>query len=98
LPGVSFDAQQIMGPASIQGETQNNGNGNDSSKGNDEQVLQALGNTLLAGELSPQTRETIEKQLQNPGSGANSLPGVDTSHAVNLITGLLLGSPEFQRR
>jgi uncharacterized protein (DUF1800 family) len=85
LPGVRFDPRQVLGSAA-------------SNQGNDEQVLDALGSNLLDGALSPQTKQTIENQLQNPNNGAAGLPGPDNPQAVNLMTGLLLGSPEFQRR
>ena len=61
--------------------------------------------TLLDGEVSEQTHSTVLKQVQvsdatngsaKSGNGMRQLP----SSAPNLaaITGLLLGSPEFQRR
>jgi uncharacterized protein (DUF1800 family) len=48
---------------------------------------------LLAGELSQNTHDTIRKQL-------NDGPAGESDRAVNvpLIAGLILGSPEFQRR
>jgi uncharacterized protein (DUF1800 family) len=57
--------------------------------------LEAL---LLASDVSQQTHEVIEKQLQDP-KGAQEKAGVPLrSPDVGLIAGLLLGSPEFQRR
>ena len=47
--------------------------------------LDRLTQALLAGDVSPQTKQTVEKEM---GTTAN--PAV--------IAGLLLGSPEFQRR
>jgi hypothetical protein len=43
---------------------------------------------LLAGDVSLQTHETILKQLNDPAQAARPAA----------ITGLILGSPEFQKR
>jgi uncharacterized protein (DUF1800 family) len=53
---------------------------------------------LLGGQLSQQTRETLEKQLADPQILQASLD--DPIRQVNaaMIAGLVLGSPEFQRR
>ncbi|MGE0405517.1 MAG: DUF1800 domain-containing protein, partial [Candidatus Korobacteraceae bacterium] len=58
-------------------------------------ALDQLGTTLLAGDLSSQTRATIERQLQNPAALASA---AESAQKLNLLTGLILGSPEFQRR
>jgi hypothetical protein len=49
---------------------------------------------LLAGDVSRQTHDTIVAQMNNskPGETKTAPPGTST------IAGLLLGSPEFQRR
>ena len=52
-------------------------------------ALAALEGDLLAGDVSRQTHATIESQLQDPKARPNP---------VSTIAGLLLGSPEFQRR
>ncbi len=53
---------------------------------------------FLAGQVSEQTRATLEKQLTDPqilqASLDDSVKAVDAS----IIAGLVLGSPEFQRR
>jgi uncharacterized protein (DUF1800 family) len=49
-----------------------------------QQALAKLEDSLLAGDISKQTHDTISKQLRPP--------------KVAAITGLILGSPEFQRR
>jgi uncharacterized protein (DUF1800 family) len=63
-----------------------------------QQALAALENLLLAGDVSKQTHDTISKQLDDPQISQRRLD--DSSHPPNLaaITGLILGSPEFQRR
>jgi uncharacterized protein (DUF1800 family) len=53
---------------------------------------------LLGGQVSPQTRATLEKQLADPEVLQATLD--DPVRHVNaaMIAGLVLGSPEFQRR
>jgi uncharacterized protein (DUF1800 family) len=53
---------------------------------------------LLAGQATPETRATLEKQLDDPQILRASLD--DPVKQVNsaLVAGLVLGSPEFQRR
>jgi len=60
-----------------------------------EQSLSQVENSLLSGDVSQQTHNTIAAQLQvansssrNPSAAAN----------VGMIEGLILGSPEFQRK
>jgi uncharacterized protein (DUF1800 family) len=90
LPGVNFHAEQMLAATPPDAAA--------APPGEQEQLLEKLGNTLLAGELSPQTRATIQKQLQIPDSSPATLPALERPQGVNLIAGLLLGSPEFQRR
>jgi len=63
-----------------------------------EQTLADLESTLLAGDVSKQTHDTIAAELQDPKIAQRKLD--DPKHAPNagMIAGLLLGSPEFQRR
>jgi uncharacterized protein (DUF1800 family) len=49
---------------------------------------------LLAGDISPQTHQTIEKEI----SGAPNANAAATIQTSNTTVALLLGSPEFQRR
>jgi uncharacterized protein (DUF1800 family) len=53
---------------------------------------------LLAGEASPQTRQTLEKQMNNPQVLQASLDDPITHVNEGMIAGLVLGAPEFQRR
>ncbi|HJW98904.1 MAG TPA: DUF1800 family protein [Terriglobales bacterium] len=53
---------------------------------------------LLDGDVSKQTHTTIVNQLNDPQAAArNNVPMGQTAN-LRLIAGLLLGSPEFQRR
>jgi uncharacterized protein (DUF1800 family) len=53
---------------------------------------------LLGGPASQQTRDTLEKQLDDPQILQASLDDPVKSVNVSMIAGLVLGSPEFQRR
>jgi hypothetical protein len=57
-------------------------------------VQGSLEDTLLAGEISKQTHDTIRKQMVDPQLTGVSLKTVPPG----VIAGLILGSPEFQRR
>ena len=58
------------------------------------QALTFLENRLLAGDISQQTHDTISARLNDPKTNRRRQDDADTP----LITGLLLGSPEFQKR
>jgi uncharacterized protein (DUF1800 family) len=53
---------------------------------------------LLGGPASPETRDTLEKQLEDPQIVRVSLDDPVKSVNVSMIAGLVLGSPEFQHR
>jgi uncharacterized protein (DUF1800 family) len=61
-------------------------------------TLALLETALLAGEVSKQTHETISAQLEDPRITQRKLDDVARTPNVSMIAGLLLGSPEFQRR
>jgi uncharacterized protein (DUF1800 family) len=63
-----------------------------------EGMLAALENVLLAGDVSKQTHETILKQLDDPQISGRRLDDPARTPNVSVIAGLILGSPEFQRR
>ena len=60
--------------------------------------LASLESTLLAGGVSKQTHDTIAAQLQDPKITQSKLDDPRRSPNAGTIAGLLLGSPEFQRR
>ena len=62
-----------------------------------QQTLAVLENNLLAADISRQTHDTIATQLQDPNLGGR-LGGRTGSPGFSVIAGLLLGSPEFQKR
>lgn len=59
-----------------------------------EQAVDQVIKLLLQGEVSPQTRATLSKQLSDPQMLAMKNPQA----GVARIVGLVLGSPEFQRQ
>jgi uncharacterized protein (DUF1800 family) len=63
-----------------------------------QQALAVLENSLLSGDISRQTHDTISKQLGDPAISQRRLDDPKRPPNVAAIAGLLLGSPEFQRR
>lgn len=63
-----------------------------------EQILTSLENSLLEGNVSKQTHDTIAAQLNDPQISQRRLDDPARPPDVAMIEGLLLGSPEFQRR
>ena len=63
-----------------------------------EGALAGLENSLLAGDISRQTHDTIAKQLNDPQISQRRLDDALRPPNVAAIAGLILGSPEFQRR
>jgi uncharacterized protein (DUF1800 family) len=99
IPGTSFNLAQLMNSASVVKDgapTIDNSTGfGDSS--DPYQVELKLEQMLLAGDISRQTHDVIEQQIVTPqlaaaGQSAQNGPN------VNVIAGLLIGSPEFQRK
>jgi uncharacterized protein (DUF1800 family) len=61
-------------------------------------ALASFEGMLLDGDVSKQTHDTILKQLSDPDAPAkNNIPMMRGPN-MRLIAGLLIGSPEFQRR
>jgi uncharacterized protein (DUF1800 family) len=84
LKGVQLDEQPLLGT-----ETQPT----DAQKS-----LAILETSLLAGDVSSQTHETISKQLQGSETRKPARDDTSRSRNIEVTTGLILGSPEFQRR
>ena len=63
-----------------------------------QQTLGTLENNLLAGAVSKQTHEVIVARLQDSKITRRKLDDPARPPDTGLIAGLLLGSPEFQRR
>jgi uncharacterized protein (DUF1800 family) len=83
LPGTSLDPQALIpGPAP-----------SDPSA-----ALAALEQSILAGDVSPQTHAVMQKQLGDPQISQRRLDDMDKKPNYGAIAGLIMGSPEFQRR
>jgi uncharacterized protein (DUF1800 family) len=63
-----------------------------------EQVLAELEASLLSGDVSSQTHTAISRRLDDPQVSQRKLDDPARPPNVPVIAGLLLGSPEFQRR
>ena len=86
LPGLTFDVAK-MGLAARGDET----------NGDIYRTQSQLEQVLLSGQVSKSTHDAIEHQVVSPSA---PLPGATPAHGanVNVVAGLLLGSPEFQRK
>jgi uncharacterized protein (DUF1800 family) len=89
LPGVNVDAQRLIGRADRQ---------------RPDTVLDALLDSLLQGQVRPETRSVIAGQLDNPEishatADDRKMAGRRATNTdVEKLAALVLGSPEFQRR
>jgi uncharacterized protein (DUF1800 family) len=63
-----------------------------------QQALATLENSLLAGDVSKQTHDAINARLPDSKITRRKPDDPARSPNIGLISGLLLGSPEFQRR
>ena len=84
LKGVQVDDGGMLGNLPVPADPQ--------------QTLAMLENTLLVGDVSKQTHDTIATRLQDPKISQRALDDPARPPNVGIISGLLLGSPEFQRK
>jgi uncharacterized protein (DUF1800 family) len=83
LPGTSLDPQALIpGPAPADPQA----------------ALAALEQSILAGDVSSQTHAVMQKQLGDPQISQRKLDDADKKPNYGAIAGLIMGSPEFQRR
>src|SRR5215467_11174661 len=83
LPGASLDPQALIrGPAPADADA----------------ALAALEQSILAGDVSPQTHAVMHKQLNDPQISQRKLDDGNKKPNYGAIAGLIMGSPEFQRR
>ncbi len=83
LPGIRLEPELLLGNAPPPDVTQ---------------ILAVLENALLSGDVSRQTHETIEMELNDPQVTGRRLDDAPRPVKTGVIAGLILGSPEFQRR
>ncbi len=79
IPGTRVDLAALDGGGSTAGSAE---------------IVDRYVKLLLRGEISPQSRATIDKALSEQKVAVGNQPGVDVAR----IAGLILGSPEFQRQ
>jgi uncharacterized protein (DUF1800 family) len=82
LPGSSLDPQTL-----VRGE----------QPADADAALAALEQGILAGDVSTQTHSVLEKQLNDPQISRRKLDDTGKPN-YGAIAGLIMGSPEFQRR
>ena len=85
IHGVTVDSSGVAAPSA-------------DSPADPDQILARLENSLLNGDISKQTHDTISKQLEDPNISQRRLDDPKRPPNVAAIAGLILGSPEFQRR
>ncbi|MGB6483744.1 MAG: DUF1800 domain-containing protein [Candidatus Acidiferrales bacterium] len=83
MPGTSTDLARLLGQ---------------DADTNAELALSRALDDFLGGEISPQTRATLEKELSDPQILQARLDDPVKHVNEGLIAGLVLGAPEFQRR
>ncbi|MGC1107522.1 MAG: DUF1800 domain-containing protein [Candidatus Acidiferrales bacterium] len=83
MPGTSTDLARLLGQ---------------DADTNAELALSRALDDFLGGEVSPQTRATLEKELSDPQILQARLDDPVKHVNEGLIAGLVLGAPEFQRR
>jgi uncharacterized protein (DUF1800 family) len=93
MKGVQVDVSQIFIANSSAG-----GSVPATPAGDSQQTLALLENILLAGDISQQTHQTIAAQLEDPKISQRKLDDPARAPNIGAIAGLLLGSPEFQKR
>jgi len=80
LPGTQIDVARLLKPEEA---------------ADPKKSVEALSRALTGGDLTPETRQTIEKRLENRTASADD-PSANTQ--LPMVAGLILGSPEFQRQ
>jgi hypothetical protein len=65
---------------------------------NPQLALERVESEFIAGQISDSTRATLEKEMIEPRILGAKLDDPVKQVNVALITGLVLGSPEFQKR
>jgi hypothetical protein len=83
LPGSNLNPQTLL-----QGKTPEDADG----------ALSLLESNILAGDISAQTHAVIQKQMKDPQITRRRLDDSGRAPNYGVIAGLIMGSPEFQRR
>jgi hypothetical protein len=95
MPGVTIDPRQML----VDSRTVNKRiEGGWPAESGPNALLAELETALLAGDVSKQTHESIGKELSEAQGAGWAMNDVANARAAGIIAGLLLGSPEFQKR
>jgi uncharacterized protein (DUF1800 family) len=86
--GTRVDLAALLGPGVASGQT----------AGDPKQALDHAIDEFLTGQVSSETRATLEKKCGDPQVLRAQLDDPVQHVDLGIITGLVLGSPEFQRR
>ena len=84
MKGVAVDTARVLGTNAPPTDSQ--------------QVLAVFENSFLGGDVSRQTHDTLTKRLDDPQVAQRKLDDPARPPNVGAIAGLILGSPEFQRK
>ncbi len=84
LPGIKVDPQSLLSASKTPQDP--------------EAALAVMENTLLAGNVSATTHQTLMKQLGDQQVTGRQLDDPARPPNLAVLAGLILGSPEFQRR
>jgi signal recognition particle GTPase len=97
-PGMTYDTNRILSLAMFRGALPQPAakNKKKTQPSGTDFVLQTLENVLLAGDVSPKTDQAIRAQLADPKVTGDAQQ--DPTRMLNVMTALVLGSPEFQKR
>ncbi|HWG89042.1 MAG TPA: hypothetical protein VN679_14740, partial [Candidatus Acidoferrales bacterium] len=66
--------------------------------GDGQEALSLLEKDILAGDVSAQTHAVMLKQLKDPQVSQRKFDDPNRPPNLGAIAGLIIGSPEFQRR
>jgi uncharacterized protein (DUF1800 family) len=97
--GVKFDAPKLLSLGvltDIQSPEKPVGSSRDPEMRGANHAMSLLEWTLLQGDVSKQTQDLLEQRLQEQEAATPLMK--DPSKGLATISGILLGSPEFQRR
>jgi uncharacterized protein (DUF1800 family) len=88
VKGTQVDVSQLVPPSP----------GGPSAAEDPHQALAQMEASLLAGDISKQTHDAIAKRLDDPQVAQRKLDDPARAPNLGMIAGLIVGSPEFQRR
>jgi len=97
IRGVKVDSASLL-PGMATAGSNPAASSNNEAPFDAQEALAKLEDSLLSGDISKQTHDTISKQLEDPKISQRRLDDPKRPPNVAAIAGLILGSPEFQRR